>query len=162
MTRLGLSFPCPPSVQARCLPSGERDVSPTFCTLPRSARIARIFGFAGGCALGESAAKAVNGRVEKQSRAGKARQHGKLMRRMLTAFAARSPHAGRPYGSSTSKRKRCGGGKGPRKRPVRCQIALRCTPEGRFRAQFQRLLLTASATLVIVKRFPEARLEHAL
>ena len=105
MIRLGL--PCPRSVQARCVPSGESEVSPTVSTLPRSARIARTFAFAGGCVSGEAAraGKASAGKqsVATQNRADKARRDTELMRRMLTVFApagrARGPWRGTAYGS---------------------------------------------------------------
>jgi hypothetical protein len=45
---------------------------------------------------------------------------------------------------------------------LRCRKLRQGLPRAEFRAQFQRLLLTTSQTLAIVKRFPEARPAHAL
>src|ERR1700756_330805 len=48
------------------------------------------------------------------------------------------------------------------KKPRPCNpIAPQNASEARFRAQIQRPLLTTPQTLVIVKRFPEARRAHA-
>ena len=89
LTMIRLALPCSRTVQARCFPSGESDVCPRFRALPRSARIARTFGFAGGWVSVAFAATAAKGTARKQSRKGRVRRHKKLMGCMLTAFRAR-------------------------------------------------------------------------